>query len=1174
MGEVYRATDTKLGRDVALKVLPAEMACDPDRLARFQREARAVAALNHPHIVTVFSVEEADSVHFLTMELVEGESLDRRIPAGGLPVERIVEIAGALAEAITAAHEKGIVHRDLKPANVMITSDGRLKVLDFGLAKDIHASNPANATLTSAGHTQAGVVMGTPAYMSPEQIAGRPLDHRTDIFSLGVVLHEMATGQRPFEGASSAELASSILRDTPPLVTDARADLPDDLAHVIQRCLEKNAANRFASARDVHQRLRALTTDAPPRSAPNSAFRPIAVAAPDSGTARAEEGFWVAVLPFKYGGNNADLTALAEGLTEDIVTGFSRFSYLRVISLSSTSRYAHGPVDIRAAGKELGANYVMEGSLRQAGSRLRIAVQLVDAASGAHLWAETYDRAFNPEAIFELQDEVVPRIVSTVADTHGVLPHTMSESLRGKDPERLSPYEALLGGFAHFLNVNAKQHAAARAGLERAVEQAPGHADCWAMLSMLYKEEYAHGFNLRPDPIGRAFAAARRAVEAAPSNHLAHHALAAALFFRREIPAFRTAAQRAITLNSMDGFTIAYMGFLMAYSGEWERGCALTEQARALNPHYPGWYWFPPLFDAYRKNDYQGALDFALKVQMPGFWRTNLALAVTYGQLGEGDAARKAVRDLLAIRPDFAATAREELAKWWEPELVEHLLDGLRKAGLEIADEKKPAAAAPTKADGRTSSGFSSRPAIAVLPFQNLSGDPDQEYFADGITEEIINALAHIPGLRVAGRSSAFSFKGRNEDLRSVGSKLGVASILEGTLRRSGDRLRITAQLIDAGNGYQLWSERYDRVMEDVFTVQDEIATTIAGRLKLSLAADRDGQPLQPPTRNMAAYDLYLKGRGLLYQRGLSIVQAIDCFTEAVALDPAYAHAWAGLADGYTTSGYSGFKPAAEVMPRALEAARRALHLDSDLAEAHGALACATLLYELNFDLAEREFRRALELNPSYPQARAWYGLFFLQWVAGRQREGRDEVLRLLQLDPLSAYANAILSFSDVCSGRVSDAVDHARRGVDLDPNSYLAYWSLMQALLCNAQYAEAAAAAEQALAISGRHSWALTTLVSIYAAWDKPDKALAIYREVEERSAREYVQPSMLAPAAAAIGNIDQAIAMAQRALTDKDPLFVMLARTWPAYDQLRTNPRFGEIVRQLGLPNWNPAT
>jgi serine/threonine protein kinase len=213
MGEVYRATDTKLGRDVALKVLPAEMAHDPERLGRFRREAKVLAQLDHPNIVTSYSVEESDGVHFLTMQLVEGQPLDRLIPQGGLPVEQIIEIAGALGDALAAAHEKGIVHRDLNPANVMVSNEGRVKVLDFGLAKDVRAASSGDATMTSDSRTQVGVVMGTPAYMSPEQTSGRPLDHRTDIFSMGVLLHEMATGRRSFEGNSSAELVSAILRD-------------------------------------------------------------------------------------------------------------------------------------------------------------------------------------------------------------------------------------------------------------------------------------------------------------------------------------------------------------------------------------------------------------------------------------------------------------------------------------------------------------------------------------------------------------------------------------------------------------------------------------------------------------------------------------------------------------------------------------------------------------------------------------------------------------------------------------------------------------------------------------------------------------------------------------------------------------------------------------------------
>ncbi len=273
----------------------------------------------------------------------------------------------------------------------------------------------------------------------------------------------------------------------------------------------------------------------------------------DSAAIRADEGFWVAVLPFKYGGGDASLTTLAEGLTEGIVTGLSRFSYLRVISRSAAA-------DARSAEKALGARYVMEGTLRQAGTKLRLAVQLVDTSSGAHLWAENYERTFAPEAVFELQDDLVPRIVSTVADQYGALVHSMSESLRGKTAGEYSAHEAVLRAFGYWERVTPEEHAEVREILEAAVASAPDHSDCLAELSMIYWHEYAFGYNVKPDPLGRARAAAQRAVASAPTSHFAHCALATALFFQKDFLAFRPAAERALALNRMDSSTAAILG--------------------------------------------------------------------------------------------------------------------------------------------------------------------------------------------------------------------------------------------------------------------------------------------------------------------------------------------------------------------------------------------------------------------------------------------------------------------------------------------------------------------------------------------------------------------------------------------------------------------------------------
>ena len=490
---------------------------------------------------------------------------------------------------------------------------------------------------------------------------------------------------------------------------------------------------------------------------------------------------------------------------------------------------------------------------------------------------------------------------------------------------------------------------------------------------------------------------------------------------------------------------------------------------------------------------------------------------------------------------------------------------------FETAAEFAAALVEHDSAGGSASAAAGGGKSLAVLPFTSLSRDADDEMFADGVTEEILNSLAQIPGLRVAGRGSSFSFKGKNEDLRLVGAKLGVTTVLEGTLRRAGSRLRITVQLVDATDGYQLWSERYERVIEDVFAVQDEIAAQIAERLRLSLSSERGAA--RPRTRSLPAYELYLKGRALLYRRGSSIPKAIECFEQAVALDAEYAQAWAGLADGLTVSAHGGLAPARELMPRALAAARRAVALDDELAEAHSALACATMLYERNDALANTEFRRALELNPNYSQGLAWYGLWHVQWVMGRVEEGHACVEKLLALDALSSYAHSMMAFSDLSSARLPAGVQHARRGAELDPQSFLAWWTYGTALLLSGDHDAAIIALERSLAISGRHIWALALLAAGHARAGRMNEARAVYAEIDARRARGYVQPGLLVVAATDVHGLDAGLAEARRAIDDRDPIFVTIARNTPYVDRLRADSRFQALLRELHYPDFDPA-
>ncbi len=1152
MGEVYRASDTKLERDVALKVLPAAMASNPDMVERFRREARAVAALSHVHIVTIHSVEEASGLHFLTMELVEGRSMDRLIAQGPMAIPRILAVATALADALAAAHERGIIHRDLKPANVMASTSGGIKVLDFGLARfsTEHAPAESAADQATVMRTNAGVVMGTGPYMSPEQVQGREVDHRTDLFSLGVVLHEMTTGRRPFNGGSTAGVFAAILRDPAPPVSAVRPDAPPALVAVITRCLEKDPDLRFQTARDAASALRGV------RMAPvDSGGTPLTGAVSSPSAAATDEGFWVAVLPFRYTGTSADMAGLAEGLAEEIVTGLSRFSYLRVIARGSTSQYGNMAVDVRAVGKDLGARYVIDGSLRQAGAALRVSVQLVDTATGAHLWADTYNRPFVPEEIFALQDELVPRIVSTVADVHGVLPRSMTEAARTRPPDQLSPYEAVLRSFGYFERVTAEDLAASRSGLELAVRQAPSYADAWAMLAVLCVQDHAQGFGLDVDALANGLTAARRAVEVAPSSHLAHFSLAQALFFQKDLPSFRNAAERAATLNPMDGNSIAFLGELLTYAGDPERGLALAERAKQLNPHHPGWYWYANFYDAYRRGDDRGALGFALKVNMPGHWSMQYMKAAAFGQLGERDAARQALQDLITLRPEFAATLRSDLEKWWDRDYRERLIDGLRKAGLDVPSEARASGRQPAVEAAPARS-------IAVLPFANLSADPENQYFSDGLSDEIINALTRLPGLRVIARTSAFRFRGEH-DVRKVGEALGVRTVLEGSVRKAGERLRITAQLIDAVDQSHIWSERFDRDLVDVFAIQDEIATAIVEKLHLSLGVAAGPAPRS--TRDVAAYEALLEGRHYFSQfTPEGAERALACARRALDLDPRYPDALVLQAFYHVMSAYMFVDPR-EALPQAKALADRALAVDPHHGEAHAVVALVTGWMDLDWPGCERMFQRALAAAPASARVHELRGLISLLGT-GRFDEALLELDTAVELDPLSALYAGNRGRVLTCMRRFAEAEVSCRRGLALDPGQLLVQVELIYALTFQGKFAEAHAIGRKAVDAGGGANATVHALAVSLACAGKRDDVMRLLSHEGGADGGPYQSPLTRGLVHAAFSEMDAAFEHVHRAFDERDPLLMYLA-VHPIFDALRPDRRYSKLLGQMHL-------
>lgn len=689
MGEVYRARDQRLGRDVAVKVLPEAVGASPDRLARFEREARTVAGLNHPNIVVLHSIEDEGGIRFLTMELVEGQVLSRLITAGGLPLSRILEISIPLTDALVAAHERGVIHRDLKPANVMVTREGRVKVLDFGLAKLMDKDAPAaEGTLTRTRESPLsgeGQVLGTLPYMAPEQLRGEATDARSDLFALGIILYELATGRRPFTGDSPAEVSSSILRDAPEPITRIRVDLPGDLERIVSRCLEKVPRERSQTALDVSNELRRLRRVPERDESPRPASDKVAS---------------VAVLPFVNWSGDEENEWFSDGLAEELLNVLARIRGLRVPARASSFHFKGMNEDLAIIGQKLQVATVLDGSVRKSGNRVRISVQLVNVSDSSHLWSETYDRTL--EDIFAVQDDIAQSVVKELrttllgeepdSDASGEAKAEVAQAARGRatNPEA----HRLFLQARHLIDRMTQEDMAKATGyLKEALEQDPEFAIAWSELSFAFTREagfawvpYAEGFErareavqralvLEPDlPEGHARlgwiqmyhdrdwsgaqASFKRALDLAPRSAEVLAMAGALAYDLGRLDESVELYHRALELDPLSSATYNRLGLALHHADRFAESVAAFRKALELAPQREGTraYLSLPVLAQGR-----GEEALAEAAAEPALWARLWSRAMIHHALGHGEESDNALRELIAGHGDDAGTQIAEV---------------------------------------------------------------------------------------------------------------------------------------------------------------------------------------------------------------------------------------------------------------------------------------------------------------------------------------------------------------------------------------------------------------------------------------------------------------------------------------------------------------------------------
>jgi TolB-like protein/Tfp pilus assembly protein PilF/tRNA A-37 threonylcarbamoyl transferase component Bud32 len=769
MGRVYKVFDTDIKEKVALKLLKPEIASDRETIERFSNELKYARKISHRNVCRMYDLGKSEGTYFITMEYVQGEDLKSMIRMStGLTVGTVLSVGKQVCEGLAEAHSLGVVHRDLKPQNIMIDKGGNAKIMDFGIARSIREK----------GITGPSVLIGTPEYMSPEQAEAKEVDHRSDIYSLGIILYEMATGRVPFEGDTALSIAMKHKGEVPKNPKEFNPNIPDDLSGVILKCLEKDKTQRYQTAAEVRSELEKI----------------------EKGIPTAE----------------------------------------------------------------------------------------------------------------------------------------------------------------------------------------------------------------------------------------------------RIVPQRKTLTSREITVT------------------------------------------------------------FGLKkVLLPIFV---LAFLVIAG-----------------------------VVIW------------------QIFPKKEAAPAASVKKS------------IAVLPFVDLSQAKNNEYLCDGISETLINALTNIEGLWVPARTSAFFFKGKTQDIREIGQKLGVQNVLEGSVQVAGDNLRVTARISNVQDGRQVWSDIYNRKLEGVFAIQDDIAQAIVKALKINLLGEKGAPLVKNYTQSLGAYNFYIQGRYFWEKRTIKdLEKALECFQAAIQEDPNYALAYVGLADTYNVGPNNVGWPVNDAFPKAKAAALKALEIDNTLAEAHTSLAYTKGAYEWDFEGAEEEFHKAIKINPEYPTAHHWYA-FLLSWL-GRHEEAIAEIKLARTLDPLSARISSNVGNILCFARRYSQALEELKKALDLDPYHQNTNWWISAAYAGLGEYEKSIASQRQALELTGGIEDRNPFIAYVNALAGKRKEATRILNNIIESSKQTYVRSWAIACIFAALGEKDQAFAWLDKAYTERDSDLASL-KVRPQFDLVRSDPRFIALLRKIGL-------